>query len=240
MPGDSLLYNSDDLAKLCRMRFQVTTHWIEQTSAVEHKEEKSQSSCSSGEMPSSTSKNGEPFKSRGKSPQAPSPKTTADSPNRKSLCHNKHSPPSKECHGSHKDSHSSKHWDKSTSESIRSPWKCIASPPRKPSSTTWVEKEPCLEGPPPVFHASSQSHQLSKSDDQFSFTCPTSASTPDKAESGPQGQSGFSDSRHSMTSFQMGLGRSFNIPGGTGMHHSNLTPVTSVTRSQQVTSSRWH
>ena len=26
MPGDSLLYNSDDLAKLCRLRFQVTTH----------------------------------------------------------------------------------------------------------------------------------------------------------------------------------------------------------------------
>ena len=92
MPGDSLLYSSDDLTKLHRMRFQVTTHWTEQTSAVEPKEEKSQSSRSSGKMPSLTSKNGEPSKSRGKSPWAPSPKTTTGSPNRKSLCHNKCSP----------------------------------------------------------------------------------------------------------------------------------------------------
>ena len=70
MPGDSLLYHSDDLAKLRRLRFQVTTHRTEQTSAVEHKEEKSQSSHGSGEMPSSTGKNGEPSKSRGKSPWA--------------------------------------------------------------------------------------------------------------------------------------------------------------------------
>ena len=119
--GDSLLYSSDDLTKLCRMRFQVTTHHTEQTSAVEPKEEKSQSSHGSGEMPSSTSKNGEPSKSRGKSPQAPSSKTTTDSPNRKSSHHNKHSPPLKECHGSRdKDSHSSKHWDKFCSESSKS------------------------------------------------------------------------------------------------------------------------
>ena len=92
MPGDSLLCNSDDLTKLCRMRFQVATHWTEQTSTVEPKEEKSQSSHHSGEMPSLTSKNGEPFKSRGKSPQTSSQKTTTDSPNRKSLHCNKHSP----------------------------------------------------------------------------------------------------------------------------------------------------
>ena len=76
MPGDSLLYNSEDLTKLCRLRFQVTTHQMKQTSAIECKEEKSQSSHSPGEMPSSTSKNGEPSKSRGKSPWTPSPKTT--------------------------------------------------------------------------------------------------------------------------------------------------------------------
>ena len=75
------------------MRFQVTTHQTEQTSVVEPNEEKSQSSCGSRKMPSSTSKNGEPSKSRRKSPQAPSPKTTTDSPNRKSSCHNKHPPP---------------------------------------------------------------------------------------------------------------------------------------------------
>ena len=241
MPGDSLLYNSDDLTKLHRLRFQVATHRMEQTSAIEHKEEKSQSSCGSGEMPSSTSKNRQPSKSRGKSPWAPSPKTTTDSPNRKSLHCNKHSPPSKECHGSHnKDSHGSKHQDKSCSESSKSLWKCAASPPQKLSCTTWVEKEPHLEGPPLVFHASSQSHQLSESDNQFSFTGPTSALTPNRTESGLCGRSVSSDSRHFMTPFKMGLSRNFNIPGDAGIHCVSLTPVTSVARSQQVTSSRWH
>ena len=66
MPGDSLLYNSEDLTKLCRLRLQM-----EQTSTIECKEEKSQSSCGPGQTPNSTSKNGEPSKSRGKSPQPP-------------------------------------------------------------------------------------------------------------------------------------------------------------------------
>ena len=136
-------------------------------------------------MPSSTSKNREPSKSRGKFPWAPSPRTTTDSPNRKSSHHNKCSPPSKECHGSHdKDSHGSKHRDKSCSENSKSPPKRTVSSPQKPSSTAQVEKEPHLEGPPLVFHASSQSRQLSESDDQFSFTCPISASTPNRTESG--------------------------------------------------------
>ena len=85
-PDDSLMYNSEDLTKLRRLRFQVTTHRMEQTSTIECKEEKSQSSCGPGEAPSLTSKNGEP-KSRGKSPWAPLPKMTMDSPNRKSLHH---------------------------------------------------------------------------------------------------------------------------------------------------------
>ena len=158
---------------------------MEQTSAIECKEEKSQSSCSPGEMPSSTSKNGESSKSRGKSLQAPSLKMTTNSPNRKTLHCNKCSPPSKEHHGSHdKDSHSSKHQDKFCSKGGKSPWKHAASPPQKPPSTAWPEKEPHLEGPPQVFCASSQSHQLSESDDQFSSTCPTSASTSNRTESG--------------------------------------------------------
>ena len=212
---------------------------MEETSTIEHKEEKSQSSHSSGEMPSLTSKNGGPSRSRGKSPWTPSPKTTTDSQNRKSLCHNKHSPPSKKRHGSHdKDSHSSKHRDKSCSEGSKSLQKCTAFPLQKPSSTSWVEKEPCLDRPPPVFHASSQSCQLSESDDHFSFTCPTSALTPNRTESGLQGQSVSSDSRHSMTPFKMGLSGSFNIASDTGMRRGSLTPATSVTGLQQVTRSR--
>ena len=185
MPGDSLLYNSEGLTKLHRLRFQVTTHRTEQMSAIDYKEEKSQTSHIPGETPSLTSKNGKPSKSRGKSPWASSPKTTTDSPNRKSLHHNKCSPPSKEHHGScDKDSHSSKHWDKFHSKGGKSLQKCVASPPQKPSSTAQVEKEPHQEGPPQVFCASSQSCQLSESDDQFSFTCPTSVSTPNRTESG--------------------------------------------------------
>ena len=38
MPGDSLLYNSDDLAKLWRMRFQVTMHQMEESPTTESKE----------------------------------------------------------------------------------------------------------------------------------------------------------------------------------------------------------
>ena len=249
MPRDSLLYNSDDVTKLRRMRFQVTMHWTEELPTTESKGKKPQSSHTSGEVPSSTSKDGEPSKSRGKSPWAPSPKTSTDSPSRKSSCHNKCSPPSKECHGTHdKDCHgsSSNHHDKSHSdrgskdkENRKSPQKRAASPPQMSSSTTWAEKEPHLEGPSMVFCASSQSHQLSKTDDQFSFVCPTSTSTPNKMESGFYALSTSSDSRHSMTPLEMGLSRSFSIQSYAGVCHGSITPVTSVTRSQQVTSSGW-
>ena len=96
------------------------------------------------------------------------------------------------------------------------------------------------EGPPQVFRASSKSCQLSKSDNQFSFTCPTSASTPNRTENGLQGRSVSSDGRCSVTPLEMVLSRSFNIPGDAGMHCSSLTPATSVAGSQQVTSSGWH
>ena len=39
---------------------------------------------------------------------------------------------------------------------------------------------------------------------------------------------------------QTGIKRSFNIPGDTGMCCSSLTPVNSIARLQQVTSSGWH
>ena len=38
MPGDSLLYNSDDLTKLWRMKFQVAMHWTEESPTTESKE----------------------------------------------------------------------------------------------------------------------------------------------------------------------------------------------------------
>ena len=162
-PGDSLLYTSEELAMHCPV----------QALTVCHEDETSQPSHSSGKAPSSTSKNGD------------LPKATG-SPGRKSSCH-KCSLPLKEHHGScNNDSlrSSSKHRDKShkDKEDGKSPHKCPASPMQR-SSTTWAEKEPCLEVPLMVFHASSRSHHLSESDKQLSFSGPTSTSTPSKITS---------------------------------------------------------
>ena len=216
--------------KLQKMRFQVAMHCPAQTLAVCHKDETFQLSCSSGEAPSSTIKNEDP------------PKATA-SPGRKSSCH-KCSLPSKEHPGSHdKDSHSSssKHQNKSCKdkEDGKSPRKCLASPVQR-SSTTWAEKEPWLEEPPMVFHASSRSHHLSELDEQLSFSCLTSASTPSKTTGGPCPQSVSNDSRHFMTPFETGSGGSFSLPGGIGICRGSLTPATSVSGSQHITSSGWH
>ena len=212
------------------MKFQAATHHPVQTLVVHHEDETSQLSHSSGEVPSSTSKNGD------------LPKATG-SLGRKSSCH-KGSPPLKECHGSHdKDSHSSssKHQDKShkDKEDSKSPHKHMASPVQR-SSTVWAEKEPWLKEPPMIFHTSSRSHHLSQFDEQLSFSCLTSASTPSKTTGGPCPPSVFSDSRCSMTPFETGLGGSFSIPGSIGICCGSLTPATSVSRLQPITSSGWH
>ena len=125
-PGDSLLYTSKELTKLQKMRYQVATHCPAQALAVHHEDETSQPSHSSGEVPSSTNKNGICPK-----PQVPL--------GRKSSCH-KHSPPSKEHHGSlNKESlsSSSKHQDKSCKdkEDGKFPHKCPTSPAQRSSTT---------------------------------------------------------------------------------------------------------
>ena len=155
--------------------FQVAIHCPAQTLVVCHKDETSQLSHSSGEVPSSTSKNEDP------------PKATGSLGWKSS--HQKHSPPLKEHPGScNKESHSSsaKHRDKSCKdkENCKSLHKCLASPAQR-SSTTQAEKEPQLKEPPMVFHASSRSHHLSESDEQLSFFCLTSTSTPSKTTGRP-------------------------------------------------------
>ena len=205
-------------------------HRPAQTLVVHHEDEISQPSCSSGEAPSSTSKNEDLPKATGL-------------PGRKSSQH-KCSPHLKEHHGSRdKDSHSSssKHRDKphKDKENSKSPHKCPASPAQR-SSTTWAEKEPQLEEPPMVFHTSSRSHHLSESDEQLFFSCLTSASTPSKRTGRPHPQSASSDSRCFMTPFETGPGGSFSLPGGIGICCSSLTPATSVSGSQHITSNGWH
>ena len=212
------------------MRYQVARHCPAQALAVCHEDETSQPSHSSGEVPSLTNKNGV------------LPKATG-SPGRKSSCH-KHSPPSKKHHGSlNKDSlsSSSKHWNKSCKdkEDGKSPCKCPALPVQR-SSTTWAEKEPHLEKPVMVFHASSMSHHLSESDKQLSFSSLTSASTPSKTDGGLHPRLVSNDSRHSITPFETGLGGRFRICSSTSIHCSSLTPATSVSGLQHVTSNGWN
>ena len=68
---------------------------------------------------------------------------------------------------------------------------------------------------------------------------PTSISTPNKTRGGVCPCSS-SDDRCSMTPFKMGLYGWFSYPSCTGMCHSSVALMTSIARSQQVTSSRWH
>ena len=230
MPGDSLLFNSDDLTKIQKMRFQIPTYWKEWLPSTESKEEKPQSSHTLGEAPSSTSKEGElpspeeslPRLHHQERPQThptESLHTMANAPlhRRSTMIRVKYS------HSS-----SSKHLDKPHSDGGQQkiPWKCVASPSQRPSSTEWAEKEPHLKGPSWIFNASSHSRHsspsrhLSETDDQASFMGPNSTFTPNKTEGGPRVRSVSSNSRHSMTPFEMGLDGSFSIPSYVGVHHS--------------------
>ena len=105
MPGDSLLFSGDELVKLQRKRYQIPTYREEKTPDSSSQKEKLLSSCGSGNVPSSTSKEGESSKSSRRSPWDPSPKMPTDSPSRKSSRHSKHSPPSKEQCDKHKRTH---------------------------------------------------------------------------------------------------------------------------------------
>ena len=86
-----------------------------------------------------------------------------------------------------------------------------------------VEKEPHLKKPVMVFYASSMSHHLRESDEQLSFSSPTSTSTPSKTDSGPHPKAVSNDSRCSMTPFETGLGGSFSIPSGTRICQGSIT-----------------
>ena len=255
MPGDSLLFNGDELAKLQRKRYQIPTYREEKPPDSSSQQEKPSSSCGLEDTSSSTSKEGESSKSSGKSPWALSPKVSTDSPSRKPSCHGKCSPPSKEQRDKReKDSHSSslKHKDKPDSdrsgkdkEGDKSLWKCPMSPSQWLPSTERVRKEPHLEETSLTVSVNSEGHHqspskyLSEMDDQASFVGPTSTSTPNKTGGGPCHCSSSNDSRCSITPFKMGMSGSFSYPSSTGVRCGSITPATSIARSQQVTSSGW-
>ena len=80
---------------------------------------------------------------------------------------------------------------------------------------------------------------MSETEDQSSFTTPSSTSTPNKIGNGLRFCSSSTDSRCSMTPLDTLLYGRFRYSGPTGMGHSSVTPVTSVAGLQQVTSSMW-
>ena len=135
----------------------VPTYREEKLPASSSKKEKLLSSHTLTDIPSLTSKEGEPPKSSRRSPRALSPSVPTDLPGRKSSCCSKYSPPSKEqCDKREKDSNdlSSKCKDKPCSdrsskdkEGDKSPWKQPMSLPQQPSSTERAGKEPHLEKP---------------------------------------------------------------------------------------------
>ena len=80
---------------------------------------------------------------------------------------------------------------------------------------------------------------MSETEDQSSFTTPSSTSTPNKIGSGPCYHSSFTNSRCSITPLDTSLYGSFSHHGSAGVGHGSNTPTTSVAGSQQVTSSMW-
>ena len=145
-PGDSLLFNGNELARLQRESCVVATSKEEKSSAIGTQKEKWPSSHGAIDALSSSCKKAKHPESHSKSPETSS-RVPQGSPRKKSsFCCSKHSPPSKEQQDKHdKDSHnsSSKHKDKphsdkssrhSTNKGSRSPHKCPLSP-QWPSST---------------------------------------------------------------------------------------------------------
>ena len=115
---DSLLFNGEELARLKRKGYQVSTFQEEKWHPISCKREEQLSSHSLGDVLGSSSREGEPSKISSKSPGASSPRTPPDSTSSKKLSFHcsKHSPGVNEWHDKESHSTSSKHKDKSCSD----------------------------------------------------------------------------------------------------------------------------
>ena len=166
--GDFNLKDKIFPAKLQRKRYQFLTYMEEKLPDSSSQKKKPLSSCGSGDVPSSTSKEGESSKSSRKSPRASSPKMSTDSPSRKPSHHGKCSPPSKEQHDKlEKDSHSSSlkckdkpHSDRSSKdkEGVKSPQKHSMSLPQQLPSAERARKEPHLKETSLTISVSAEGH----------------------------------------------------------------------------------
>ena len=152
-PGDSLLFNDEELTKLKRKGYLVPTFKEEKPYPSSPKRKKQLPSHALGDASNSSSREGEPPKTSGKSPGASLPRSSPDSTSsRKSSSHHgkhssgmkewcdkeSHTTSSKQKDKSHGDKSSKHSSDKETNKSL---CKHHMSPPSWPSSTKRAGKE---------------------------------------------------------------------------------------------------
>ena len=256
-PGDSLLFKEDDLHRLKRKGFHVSTYIEEKPQPTVPKEDKHKSPHTKENAPSSSQKE-ESHKTSGRNSGTLSPQASDSTNSKKSSHWGKHSPLAKEQPDSHdtEDHHisSSRHKDRSHSdkssrhgsdkESSSTPCKHALSPrpcagsAEHPWKGSQVDEPSCIPSESSCANHRSPSRSMSELKDHSSFTAPTSSSTLNKLRTQLHYQSSFT-SRLSMMPLDTDLHNSFSFYGPPGCGKGGATPVTSVAGLHHVSSSIW-
>ena len=229
-PRDSLLFKEDDLARLKRKGFRVSTYRKEKPQPTIPKEDKHQSPCIKENMQSSSHREEESCKTSSRTSGASSPWAPDSTSSKKSSRQVKCSPPAKEQPDNHDTKDhctSSKHKDRSHSDksSRHSSDKKSSNTPCKhalfplpctcsmecPWKGPHVDEPSCMPGESSYASHRSPSRSMSGLKDHRSFTAPTSSSAPNKLRTQPCHQSSSTDSRLFMTPLDMGLYSSFSL-----------------------------
>ena len=199
-PGDSLLFKKDDLARLKRKGFHISTCREEKPQPTVPKEDKHESPCTKENVLSSSCKEEKLCKTSGRNSGAPSPQAPDSTSSKRSSHWGKCSPLAKEqpdsCDREDHCASSSRHKDRSHSdkisrhgsdkESSSTPHKCTLSSTPCTGSAEHPQKEPHVDEPSCIPSESScanyrsPSRSMSELKDHRSFIVPTSSSTPNK------------------------------------------------------------
>ena len=241
-----LLFNEDDLTRLKRKGFHVSTYREEKPPPTTSKENEHQSPRIQKNIQSSSSKEGESRKTSSRVSRASSPRVPDSTSSKKSSHQEKCSPKVKEqldkC-DTKDHSSSSKHKDRSHSdkssrrgsdkESSSTACKRALSPLPHASSAECpkgphVDDSSCTTGKSSCTSNRSPSRSMNELKDHRSFTMPTSSSTPNKLRTQPCHHSSSTDSRCSMMPLDMGLYSSFSYYGPPGFGRGENTPAPSV------------
>ena len=200
-PGDVLQFKEDDLDRLKRKGFCVSTYREEKPQPTVHKEDKFQSPHMKDHAPSSSHKEKESCKTSGRNSGASSPQAPDSTSSKKSSCWGKHSLLAKEqpdsCDTEEHHTPSSRHKNRpysdkssrcsSDKESSNTPCKYALSPPPHTCFMEHPQKGPHVDEPSHVPSESSHtryrslSRSMNELKDHRSSTAPTS-STPNKLE----------------------------------------------------------